>query len=153
MGLSGHAVLAGVALALVGAVGISTSRAGNCSVSNGVAVGDCGPMKFLEVTGTERVDKVIPGARVKSGGSLLVSGMVNGDVTVELGGLADIRGSVNGAVINNGGTAEIHGAVNRLQANGGKTTVYGMVQLVNGSGTVHYITGAIVGGVQVDRDR
>jgi autotransporter passenger strand-loop-strand repeat protein len=129
------------------------SLAGNCAVSNGVASGDCGPMKVLEVTGSERMDKVIPGARVKSGGSLDVSGMVSGDVTVERGGYAVIRGSVSGTVINNGGTVEIRGMANRLQANSGETKVCGMVQSVGGPGTVHYVAGAMIGGVRVDRDR
>jgi hypothetical protein len=133
--------------------GSPVGLAGNCSITNGVAVGDCGATKFLEVTGSERVDKVIPGARVKSDGSLDVSGMVNGDVTVERGGYAVVRGSVNGAVVNNGGTVEIHGMVSRLQANGSTTTVHGIVQSVSGSGTVRYKVGAIVGGVRVERDR
>jgi hypothetical protein len=110
-------------------------------------------MEFLEVIGSERVDKVIPGARVKSGGSLDVSGMVTGDVTVERGGYAVIRGSVNGRVVNQGGTVEVRGMVNQLQADAGETTIYGMVQSVNGSGTVRYKTGAIVSGVRVERDR
>jgi len=134
-------------------IGAAPSLASNCSIANGVAVGDCGAMKFMEVTRSERVDKVIPGARVKSGGALDVSGMVNGDVTVERGAYAVVRGSVNGAVVNNGGTVEIHGMVSRLQTNGGTTTVYGMVQSVSGSGTVRYKAGAIVGGVRVERDR
>jgi hypothetical protein len=72
---------------------------------------------------------------------------------VERGGYAVIRGSVNGRVVNQGGIVEVRGMVNQLQADAGETTVYGMVQSVNGSGTVRYKTGAIVGRVRVERDR
>jgi hypothetical protein len=152
MKLSRPAIVAAVAV-FTATLDVPPSLAGNCSISNGVASGDCGPMKFLEVAGSERVDKVVPGARVRSGGSLNVSGMVTGDVTVERGGYAVIRGQVNGSVVNNGGMVGIHGMANRVQANGGETTIHGMVQSIRGSGTVRYKAGAIVGGVRVERDR
>ena len=152
MKLSGLVIVAAVAV-FTATLDVSPSMAGNCSISNGVASGDCGPMKFLEVAGSERVDKVVPGAHVRSGGSLDVSGMVTGDVTVERGGYAVIRGQVNGVVVNNGGRVEVHGMANRVQANGGETTIHGMVQSVSGPGSVRYKAGAIVGGVRVERDR
>ena len=144
-------LLIGCVLAIV--IGARPGLAGNCSVSNGVAVGDCGPMKFRTVTGIEHEDKVIPGARVMSGGSFVLSGVSNGDLTVDRGGSAVVSGTVNGSVINNGGTVEIRGTVTRLQANGGETTVYGIVQAVSGSGTVRYKAGAIVAGTRIERDR
>ena len=79
--------------------------------------------------------------------------MVTGDITVERGGYAVIRGRVNGRVVNQGGTVEIRGMVNQLQADAGETMVYGMVQRVSGSGKVRYVAGAVVGGTRVERDR
>lgn len=142
-----------VSFLVTGVFGGGPGMASNCSVTNGVAVGDCGPMKFRTITGAEQESKVIPGARIMSGGSFVLSGIVNGDLIVERGGSAIVRGTVNGSVINNGGTVEIRGTAMRVQANGGETTIYGIVQSVGGSGTVRYKTGAFVGGVRVERDR
>lgn len=152
MKLSGP-VIAAVIAVFTATLDVSPSLAGNCSISNGVASGDCGPMKFLEAAGSERVDKVMPGAHVRSGGSLDVSGMVTGDVTVERGGYAVIRGQVIDELRARRGTIEIHGMANRVQANGGETTIHGMVQSVSGAGTVRYKAGAIVGGMRIERDR
>lgn len=142
-----------VGFLVAGVFGGRPGMASNCSVTNGVAVGDCGPMKFRTITGAEQESKVIPRARVMSGGSFVLSGIVNGDLTVERGGSAVVRGTVNGSVINNGGTVEIRGTAMRVQANGGETTIYGMVQSVSGSGTVRYKAGSIVGGTRIERDR
>lgn len=142
-----------IGLLVTGVLGARPGMASNCSVTNGVAVGDCGPMQFRTITGAEQESKIIPGARVTSGGSFVLSGVINGDLTVERGGSAVVRGTVNGSVINNGGTVEIRGTVVRVQANGGETTIYGTVQSVSGSGPVRYKTGAIVGGERVERDR
>ena len=48
-------------------------------------------------------------ARVRPGVEFLVEGVVTGDVIVERGGSAEIRGTVNGRVLNHGGTVKVLG--------------------------------------------
>jgi hypothetical protein len=55
------------------------------------------------------------GATVTSGVLFELGGMVCGDLTVERGGQAIIRGTVNGTVRNLGGEVTVHGSVGAVR--------------------------------------
>lgn len=61
---------------------------------------------------------------VLSGATLELNGMCGGDLIVEEGGIANVRGTVLGSVLNNGGVIEIYGVVNgKVIENAGQTFI------------------------------
>lgn len=124
-----------------------------CNVVNGKTYGDCsgytvntqsrGPItvsRYMSESG------IISGAKIISGGSLHLSGVCEGDVNVGKGGTLVVTGMVNGTVINNGGSVLIEGQVSNVTAISGRTTIRGMVGYVNGNSKVTYKKGAVIGG-------
>ncbi|WP_374943843.1 hypothetical protein [Sphingomonas sp.] len=74
---------------------------------------------------------------VAAGGSLRLSGQVQGDITVLPGGALIMLGVVKGGVINKGGDVDVFGFVGRIEDRGTTDTMLSM--------------GAIVGGKRVPR--
>lgn len=125
-----------------------------CNIVNGKAYGDCAGVTvnqntkgIIIVSSYKSESGIIDGARVKSGGSLRLSGICNGDIEVSKGGTLTVTGIVNGIVKNNGGIVEIEGLVSHVSANSGKTTIGGSVSSVSGVSKIIYKSGAVIGGV------
>lgn len=122
--------------------------AANCSITNGVKVGDCEKvMQLLDVRSSVTESGMISGATIHSGGTLNFHGTSNGDITVRQGGKLILRGKVNGSVINKGGDVEIYGHANKLDNQYGSAYVNGIVDQSNG--TVKYKKGSIINGKEV----
>lgn len=125
-----------------------------CNIVNGKAYGDCAGVTVnnqskgvITVSSYQSESGIIQGARVLSGGTLSLSGISNGNVTVSKGGSLLVTGIVNGIVENNGGSVEIEGQVNHVAAQSGKTVIAGTVSSVSGNTHVIYKSGAVIGGV------
>lgn len=125
-----------------------------CNIVNGKAHGDCAGVTLnqnikgiITVTSHQSESGIIDGALVKSGGSLYLNGICNGDITVSKGGTLAVNGIVNGTVKNNGGHVEIEGQVSHLSANSGKTTIGGIVSSVSGESKIIFKSGSVVGGI------
>lgn len=125
-----------------------------CNIVNGKAYGDCAGVTvsqntkgIITVSSYQSESGVIDGARVKSGGSLSLSGICNGNIEVSKGGTLTVTGIVNGTVKNNGGIIEIEGQVSHVSAISGKTTIGGIVSGVSGESKIIYRSGAVIGGV------
>ncbi len=125
-----------------------------CNIVNGKAYGDCTDVTvnqttkgIITVSSYQSESGIIDGARVKSGGSLNLSGIGNGDIAVSKGGTLTVTGIVNGTVKNNGGIVEIEGQVSYVSANSGKTTIGGVVSSVSNESKIIYKSGAVIGGV------
>ncbi len=124
-----------------------------CNIINGKAYGDCQNVKVtqgakptLKVHNQVHESAIVEGATVYTGGSLDLSGIANGDVSVNPGGRLSVTGVVNATVINNGGLVEIEGIVNHLISNGGRTVVGGQVSSVYGKGPVIFKKGSVLQG-------
>lgn len=86
---------------------------------------------------------------VKSGTSLAISGMVEGNVKVESGANVNVSGTVNGNIdIASGASAYISGIVNGNVNNSGDTEIYGMIngRAVNNGGNLYIDPNASVQG-------
>ena len=123
-----------------------------CNVINGKSYGDCGNVNIIEnlkgimvISSDESVPGIISGARVKPGGSMYLTGISKGDITVEKGARLIVKGIVNGTVTNYGGLVEIDGKVDSVNAIDGVTRIGGIVSFLTGPGKVEYKTGAITG--------
>lgn len=128
-----------------------------CNIVNGKAYGDCAgvtinaaPSKFSIVSTYSSESGIISGARVESGGTLYLSGISNGNISVASGGKLYVTGIVNGSVTNNGGLVEIEGDVSHVVANSGTTTISGTADSVTGEGKVTYQKGAVINGKPVE---
>lgn len=129
---------------------------GTCNIINGKIYGDCKGVSVntdqkgnLIVTTAVTESGMIDGAVVKRGGSLQLFGMSIGDITVETGALLEVNGIVNGSIISNGGKVRINGKARSVRINGGSLEVSGMVDSVNGDGTINYRKGAVINGMPV----
>ncbi len=126
----------------------SHAIAGNCSITNGIKVGDCDKaLQALSVKSIVSESGIISGATIYSGGVLNFRGISNGDITVRQGGKLYLHGKVNGKVINRGGEVEIYGHVEKLDNQYGKAYVEGIVD--QSSGEVKYKNGAIINGKEI----
>ncbi len=128
-----------------------------CNIINGKAYGDCAgvtintaPEKIAVVSSYSSEPGIITGARIKNSGTLYLSGISNGNVSVDNGGKLYVTGIVNGSVTNNGGVVEIEGDVSLVIANAGTTTISGIADSVTGKGKVIYEKGAVIGGNPVE---
>ena len=64
----------------------------------------------------DRIEEVVIGsAVVLAGVTLEIDGVVTGDLHVEFGGLAVVRGAVKGEVYNHGGRVELFGVVSAVR--------------------------------------
>jgi len=127
-----------------------------CNTVNGKSYGDCSNTSqnsrqqgFIKVTANKHVTGIIHGASISSGGFLKLSGISNGDISVNRGGKLIVNGTVNGSITNNGGTVNVQGQASTLIANSGNTTVGGIIGQVNGRGRIKYQNGAVVDGKPV----
>ncbi len=127
-----------------------------CNIVNGKMYGDCagvtlnnGSKGIIKVSSYKAESGIIDGARVLAGGSLYLSGISNGDITVNKNGKLVVTGIVNGAVKNNGGVIEVEGEVSSVVANAGNTIISGIVSYVRGSGKIVYKSGAVIAGQPV----
>jgi hypothetical protein len=112
-----------------------------CNIVGDKAYGDCSgvtinrqPQPYKIVIGFEVLGGIAEGATVKSGGSLLSSGIVE-KIEIERGGTATISG-IASIVINHGGNVNITGQVGQLLAMSGVTTIEGTVDSVFGRSCV-----------------
>ena len=62
--------------------------------------------------------RVVGGVWVMGGAVLTLYGVVTGDLHVDSGGAAIIRGAVNGAVINKGGRVQVFGTIGEITGYG-----------------------------------
>lgn len=128
-----------------------------CNIVNGKTYGDCAgvtineaPSKFSIVSSYTSESGIISGARVENDGTFYLSGISNGNISVDSGGKLYVTGIVNGSVTNNGGLVEIEGDVSHVVANSGTTTISGIAGGVTGKGTVIYQKGAVINGRPVE---
>jgi hypothetical protein len=142
--------------ALVLAIPITAQAA--CNIVNGKAYGDCqnvtvrqGARTALNVRSYVNESGIIAGATVHSGGSLHLSGISNGDIFVNKGGLLSVTGVVNATVHNDGGNVKIEGIVSSLVSNGGRASVGGQVGSFIGKGPAVFNKGAILQGAPIER--
>lgn len=98
---------------------------------------DSGTTPLLIESTTSITTAIVRDIIVAAGGSLRLSGQVQGDVTVLPGGALIMLGRVKGCVINNGGEVDVFGFVGRIEDRGMTDTMLSM--------------GAIVGGKRVPR--
>lgn len=124
-----------------------------CNIINGKAYGDCqnvqvnqGARPALKVRNHVVESGIVEGATVYASGSLDLSGIANGNVSVTAGGRLSVTGVVNATVRNNGGQVEIEGVVDHLISNGGLTVVGGQVGSVSGKGPVIFKKGSVLQG-------
>lgn len=143
-------------IAVIIAAWSASAFAGTCNVVNGKAYGDCkgvnvntGQKGKLVITTSVAESGMIDGAVVKRGGSLQLSGMSVGDITVEAGASLEVNGTVNGSITNNGGKVRINGTARSVHVNSGSLEISGMVDSVSGSGTITFQKGAVIGGKPV----
>lgn len=141
-------------LLTIGLSVVVSSAYSACNIVGGKAYGDCegirvtnGSNGHLTVRGHVVETGIIDGATVLQGGSLDLSGISNGDITVNRGARLRLTGVVGGTVKNTGGHVEIEGIVDHLYTTGGTTVVGGNVGHVSGNGAVQYKKGAVLGGV------
>ncbi|PKH03193.1 hypothetical protein CXF72_07675 [Psychromonas sp. MB-3u-54] len=127
-----------------------------CNTVNGKSYGDCSHTSldsrqqgYVKVTSNKHVTGMIRGATIYSGGFLKLSGISNGDISVNRGGKLIVNGIVNGVISNNGGTINVEGQASTINANSGFTTIGGIIGRVNGRGKIKYQNGAVVGGKPV----
>jgi hypothetical protein len=144
-------VFAKTVLAAAAVANASTAIAA-CNIIDGKAYGDCagvtvnqGTKPPLQVRGALSESGIVAGATVFGGGSLHLSGISNGDVTIQKGGRLILTGVVNGTVRNLGGTVEIEGTLESLFTISGKVTVAGTVGSVAGPGAVTFRRGSVLG--------
>lgn len=145
-----------LALAAILVTNAVPAYTGSCNVVNGKAFGDCQGVKVntgsrvaLVITTAVAESGMINGAVVKRGGSLQLSGMSVGDITVEAGAMLEVNGTVNGTITNNGGKVRIGGTARSVYVNSGSLEVSGMVDSIVGNGTTTYKSGAVIGGKPV----
>ena len=140
-----------LALVLVALCSLPATAA--CNIINGQPFGDCSnvtvnraqPVK-LEVRTVQSVPDIIAGAVIFPWGALHLSGMSNGDIVVNAGGSLRVTGSVNGQILNKGGSVIVDGTADALVMFGGSAHISGMVGSISGTGTVTCEVGAIIGG-------
>lgn len=142
-----------LAFAVVFAAWSVSAFAGTCNIVNGRAYGDCKEVKVnngqkgkLIITSVVAESGMIDGAEVKRGGSLKLSGMSIGNITVEEGAILEVNGTVNGTITNNGGEVRINGTARLIHVNRGMLEVSGTVDAVTGNGTITYKKGSVIGG-------
>lgn len=131
-----------------------------CNIIDGKGYGDCDGVNIrsdskrsLEVRGQVSESAVVEGATVHAGGSLNLSGISNGDISVRRGGQLTVTGVVNGAIRNDGGSVIIEGIVQRLESNGGSALVGGNLGFVSGSGPVTFKTGSVLAGIPLEQGK
>lgn len=129
-----------------------------CNITNGKAYGDCqnvnlrnGPGPALNIRSHVTETAIVSGATVYAGGSLDLSGISNGDITVKRGGYLLVTGVVKATVRNDGGTVEIDGIVASLVSNGGHSIVGGQVGNFSGKGPATFKSGAVLQGVPLEQ--
>jgi hypothetical protein len=129
-----------------------------CNIINGKAYGDCAGVRInegikrrLTVRSYTTESGFIAGANILKGGELALSGISNGDITVQEGGRLVLTGMVEGTVKNLGGSVEIEGMLDHLYTTGGSVVIGGTVGTVSGAGRIRYRKGAVVGGVPVQK--
>jgi hypothetical protein len=151
-------VFAKAVLAAAAVVNAATAIAA-CNIINGKAYGDCagvtvnqGTKPPLQIRGVRAESGIVAGATVFGGGSLHLSGISNGDITIQKDGRLILTGVVNGTVRNLGGTAEIEGALDFLFTTGGKVVVAGTVGSVAGPGAVTFRRGSVLGGTPFESE-
>lgn len=134
----------------------ASAFAGTCNVVNGKTYGVCkevnvntGQKGKLVIATSVTESGMIAGAVVKRGGSLKLSGMSVGDITIETGGSLEVSGTVNGSITNNGGKVQINGTARSVRMNSGSLEISGMVDSLSGSGTITFQKGAVIGGKPV----
>lgn len=130
-----------------------TTLAATCNIVNGKAYGNCMGVAVgsrqkgtLTITSSVVESGIIDGAVVKKGGSLLLSGISVGDITVEAGAFLEVGGIVNGLITNNGGKIRIDGTAQSVHVNSGTLDVSGVVDYIGGNGSITYQKGAVIGG-------
>lgn len=143
-----------VTLALVLVVLSSLPATAACNIINGQVFGDCSnvtinrapPIK-LEVRTAQSESNVIAGAVIFPKGALHLSGMSSGDIIVRAGGSLRVTGMVNGQILNEGGSVTVEGTAGALVMFGGSAHISGMVGSISGDGTVTCEVGAVIGGI------
>ena len=117
---------------------------GNCA---GVQITNQGGKGHLTVKTYTSEQAVIQGATILKGGTLVLRGVSNGDITVHQGGRLEIKGLVNGTVKNLGGNVKVDGMLSHLFTSSGQVTIAGNVGSISGNGAVTYLKGSIINGV------
>ncbi len=127
-----------------------------CNIVSGEAYGDCGGVTinkgtngFLKVASYKSISEIIDGAQILPGGTLFLSGMNNGNISVAKNGKLVVTGTSDGTITNNGGTVEIEGTASSVVANSGSTIISGIASHVSGNGKITYIKGAVVNGMPI----
>lgn len=129
-------------------IGSQNAHAVNCSIINGIKIGNCeGVLEFLDIKSYVVKSGIISGATIRAGGRLDLQGTSNGNITVMQGGVLSVHGKVNGEIINNGGNVTITGHVNKLTNLYGKVFVEGIVD--SSTGTVEFKKGSIINGKEM----
>jgi hypothetical protein len=145
------------ALVVIGSLEPSALVFGACNIVGDKAYGDCsgvrvnrGAQEYLTVRSYISQTGIIGGATILNGGVLDLSGVSNGDISVNEGGRLRLSGIVNGTVKNLGGSVEVEGILNHLHTTGGDVVVGGNVGSISGEGEVKFKEEAVIGGVPVD---
>lgn len=142
--IKGSVIISGLCL------GLSVSHAGNCLITGGKKIGDCGNVHVGEAHPL----------------NVLKSGSFSGNytrVTVQPGVNADISGNTDDVLVRAGATLYLSGNSDRVRvegtaelsgnsgwvyvAKGGTVTIRGIADGVSGPGKITKVQGSIVGGV------
>jgi hypothetical protein len=132
-------------------VSFATKGVAACNIVNGTAFGDCagvsvhtGTTSFQVVDSYLSLTGISEGAKVLSGGSLIVSGIAQ-RVIVEEGGMAQVSGVVQHVEVS--GTVQVSGKIGTiLLQDGGRAIVQGIVDQITGNGTALLEAGSVIAG-------
>lgn len=148
-----------LAILVVAALGWNAPSRSACNIVGGKAYGDCGGVqvrtaapKFLQVQTYISESAIIAGAQVDDGGTLELSGLSQGEIVVNEGGVLRLTGTINGVVSNFGGYVEIEGSLDHLHITHGQAVIGGIVDHISGAGSVILKEGAIVAGKPVSNN-
>lgn len=140
-------------------IGTTAPTSAACNIVNGKAYGDCagvtvnrGTKQPLQVRSASSESGIVGGATVFADGSLHLSGISNGDITVHKMGRLFLAGVVNGTVRNLGGTVEVEGILDSLFTTGGEVKVGGTIGSVSGPGAVVFRRGSVLNGTPFDSE-
>jgi hypothetical protein len=134
-------------------VGLNAGYADACNIVNGKMYGDCTGVTVstqahpkITARGFQEIDGIYAGADVPSGATLVVDGIIENTTRVFKNGHLVVNGSVNDVQCD-GGKVKIDGQAGPIRMNSCSITVSGIIGSVEGTGTRHYLPGAVIGGV------